>query len=253
MKIKTLASFCAIMTTALLAATAQADTLRTCTTEWPPFTVAEAGGGVGGVHTAAVTEAFKRLGHDLKIENVNWERCWKEVLNGTYDVIYSASYKAERAESTLYPKTPLQTLSYVAVIRKGTAHGWEGKDVAKLPQPLASPRGFSITDELKKAAGVTLDDGAQKDVQNMQKLLSGRVGTAVVEASVAKALLTQLKAEDKVEILAPPVQAGKDYFVVIGKKHGGSPTAAQALVDRLEPVLATLAQEGLIANLLSRE
>lgn len=234
-------------------ASGAAEALKVCTTEWPPFTVGSEGAAVSGVHTAAITEAFKRLDHPVKIENVSWDRCWKEVEKGTYDVIYSASFKPERAESTLYPKVPLQTLSYVAVIRKGTAHTWDGKDAAKLPQPIASPRGFSITSDLKKTAGAQIDDGALKDVQNLQKLLIQRVGSVVVEATVAKVLLTQLKAEDKLEILAAPVQSGKDYFVVVSRKFGGSPAAAQALVDRLDPVLADLAKEGFIADLLAKE
>lgn len=241
----------AVMT--VTAVGAGAAELRVCTTDWPPFTVAGAGGAVGGVHTAAVTEAFKRLGHTLKIENVAWDRCWKQIQTGGYDVIYSASYKAERAQSTLYPKTPLQTLSYVAVVRKGTAASWDGKDVALLPQPLAAPRGYSITGDLRKAAGATVDDGALSDLQNLQKLLAGRVGTAVVEATVARALVTQLKAEDKVELMTPPVQAGKDYFVVVSRQYGGDPAAAQALVDRLDAVLADLSKEGFVAALLAKD
>ena len=231
---------------------ASADTLRVCTTDWPPFTVGGAGG-VTGVHTAAVTEAFKRLGSDVKIDNVTWDRCWKEVQNGTYDAIYSASFKPERAESTVYPKIPLQTLSYVALVRKGAEHGWDGKDAAKLPQPVAAPRGYSITGDLKKVTGTTVDDGATSDLQDIQKLLAGRVGTAVVEATVAKALLAQLNAEDKVEILAPAVQSGKDYFVVVGKKHGGGENSAQALADRLDKVLSDLAAEGFVARELAKD
>jgi len=230
-----------------------ADTLRVCTTDWPPFTVGGAGGSVTGVHTAAVTEAFKRLGSDVKIDNVAWDRCWKEVQNGAYDAIYSASFKPERAELTVYPKTPLQTLSYVALVRKGAEQSWDGKDAAKLPQPVAAPRGYSITGDLKKVAGTTVDDGATSDLQDIQKLLAGRVGTAVVEATVAKALLAQLKAEDKVEILAPAVQSGKDYFVVVGKKHGGGENTAQALADRLDKGLGDLAAEGFVARELAKD
>jgi polar amino acid transport system substrate-binding protein len=227
--------------------------LRLCTTEWPPFTVSEPGRPVAGVHTAAVTELFRRLGLEVRIDSIAWDRCWKETQSGTYDAVYSASFKPERAEIALYPKTPLQSLSYVALIRKGTAHGWDGKDAGTLPQPVASPQGYSVTADLKKSPTAKVDDGGQKDLQNLQKLLAGRVGSAVMEATVAKVLLAQLKAEDKVEILAPPVQAGKDYFIVVGRKHGGSLATAQALLDRIEPVLAALVQEGFVATLLAKE
>lgn len=228
---------------------ALADTIRVCTTEWPPYTV---GGGADarGIHTQLVSEAFRRLGHEARVDVVAWERCWKELPRGTYQAIYSASYDDSRARVALYPSTPLQRLSYVAVVRKDAATGAPG-DLAALPQPLAAPRGYSITEELRRR-GRRVDDGAMKDSQNLEKLLAGHVGTAVVERQVAASLIRSLGIDGKVRVLPTAVQE-KDYFLVIGRQAGGSPEAAAALAAKVDRVLAELRREGMVERLLAAE
>jgi polar amino acid transport system substrate-binding protein len=236
------------------AGAALAEPLKVCTVEWPPYTIGGAAGKeVSGTHTDLVVEALKRLGFEAKVDQIPWERCLKEAENGRYDVVYSASYKPERAAFAVYPKRPLQSVSYVAVVAKGTGQGWGADhDPAKLPQPVAAPLGFSITADLKKMAGVTVDDGATTDQQNLQKLLLGRVKAMVVESSVAKLAIDKAGAAGKVEVLSPPVQSGKDYFAIVSRKHGGSEAAAQALADRLDQVLGQLEGEGFLARVTEK-
>ncbi|MGE5517583.1 MAG: substrate-binding periplasmic protein [Bacteroidota bacterium] len=214
--------------------------IRVCTTEWPPYTVGS-GAAVRGLHTELVIEAFRRLGLEVRIDVVAWERCWKELSKDTYQAVYSASFNDSRARLALYPRTPLQRLSYVAVVRRGAGAGSDGHDLGTLPQPLAAPRGYSITENLRRR-GHQVDDGAMKDSQNIEKLLSGRIGTAVVEKQVATALIAGLGAADKVEVL-PAVIEAKDYFLVVGRTAGGSEAAARTLTERLDRVLAELQRE----------
>lgn len=233
----------------VVASDALAGTIRVCTTEWPPYTV---GGGADarGVHTQLVTEAFRRLGLEARIDNVAWERCWKELPRDTYQAIYSASYTDSRARVALYPATPLQRLSYVAVVRKDATVGTPG-DLAALPQPLGAPRGYSITEELRRR-GQRVDDGAMKDSQNLEKLLAGRIGTAVVERQVAMSLIHSLGVDDKVRVLPTAIE-DKDYFLVVGRQAGGSPEAAAALADNVNRVLADLQRERMVNRLLAAE
>ncbi|HLO78322.1 MAG TPA: transporter substrate-binding domain-containing protein [Magnetospirillum sp.] len=227
-----------------------AETIRVCTTEWPPYTVGGSDA-VEGIHTRVVTEAFRRLGLDAQIENVAWERCWKELPKDTYQAAYSASFNEARARVAIYPATPLQRLSYVAVVRRGEAEGLDGSVLARLPRPLAAPRGYSITTELRQL-GHEVDDGAMKDSQNLEKLVSGRVGTAVMERQVAASLIASLKLADRVEIL-PATLSAKDYFLVVSRAAGGSEAAAQSLADRLDRVLADLRRERLAERLRDAE
>jgi polar amino acid transport system substrate-binding protein len=237
---------------ALLPVGALAAPLKVCTVDWPPYTVSE-GRQVGGMHTEMVTELFRRLDQTVQIDQIAWERCLKEVESGGYDAAYSASYKADRAEYAVYPKTPLQTVSYVVVVAKGTGTAWNAsRDAGKLAQPIAAPRGFSITGDLQKIAGVTVDDGATTDQQDMSKLGTGRVKTVVIEASVARSLIAKLNLAEKVEVLSPDFVSGKDYFVIVSKKHGGSLPAAQHLADDISTALAAMRSAGQLDQIMAK-
>lgn len=229
---------------------AAAAPLRVCTTDWPPFTISDAQSkAVTGSHSEMATAAFKRAGYEVQIESLAWERCLKEVELGGYDAAYSASYKDERAAYAIYPQRPLQTLSYVLVVRKGAQHGWDqSKDASKLTQPVAAPRGYSITADLKKMAGVTVDESAITDAQNLQKLVAGRLDTIAVEETVLKALLKRFDAAGKVEVLQPPLASGKNYFIIVSKKHGGSEAAARKLAGQLDAAIEQLDQEGFLTS-----
>lgn len=233
--------------TLALAGGALAEPIRVCTTEWPPYTVGS-GASVRGLHTELVIEAFRRLGLEARIDTVAWERCWKELPKDTYQAIYSASYNDSRAEVALYPRTPLQRLSYVAVVRHGAVATGAKADLATLPQPLAAPRGYSITDDVRRR-GYTVDDGAMKDSQNIEKLLSGRVGTALVEKEVAESLVRSMGVSGKVDVL-PAVIEAKDYFLVVGREAGGSEAVARSLIERLDRVLADLRRENFLQHLI---
>lgn len=172
---------------------------------------------------------------------------------GDYDAAYSASFKDERAVYSIYPKRPLQTLSYAMVVRKGAKHGWDAaKDASKLPQPVAAPRGYSITGDLKKMTGVTVEESAITDSQNIQKLLAGRLETMAVEETVLKALIKRYDAADKIDVLQPPVVSGKNYFIIVSKKHGGSEAAAQKLADKIDVALEALDKEGFLASVAAK-
>ena len=235
-----------------LAGPTHAATLKVCTVDWPPYTVSQ-GREVGGTHTELVTAMFRRMHQDVQIDQIAWERCLKEIESGGYDAAYSASFKPERAEYALYPKVPLQTVSYVMVVAKGTGGGWDaGKDVAKLAQPVAAPRGFSITADLQKLPGVTVDDGAATDLQDMQKLAAGRLRSVAIEASVARALIERLKLADQVEVLTPAFVTGKDYFIIVSKRHGGSPAAAEQLTNSISETLAAMRDSGELNEIAAR-
>ncbi|MBC7954023.1 MAG: transporter substrate-binding domain-containing protein [Rhodospirillaceae bacterium] len=237
-----------------IAVSAQAAPLRVCTTDWPPFTMTDTvSKAVTGTHTELTAAAFKKAGYDVQIDSLAWERCLKDVETGDYDAAYSASFKDERAAYSIYPKRPLQTLSYVMVVRKGTKHGWDAaKDGAKLPQPIAAPRGYSITGDLKKMPGVTVEESAITDSQNIQKLLAGRLETMAVEETVLKALIKRFDAADKIDVLQPPVVSGKNYFIIVSKKHGGSEAAASKLAGQLDAAIEQLDKEGFLANVSAK-
>jgi ABC-type amino acid transport substrate-binding protein len=147
----------------------------------------------------------------------------------------------------------LQTVSYVVVVAKGTGGGWDAKhDLTKLAQPVAAPRGFSVTADLQNLPGVVVDDGATTDQQDMQKLGAGRVKTVVVEASVARSLIEKLHLADKVEVLSPEFVSGKDYFIIVSKRYTGSLTSAQQLVDSIASRLTEMRANGELDRIMAK-
>ncbi|CAK0746501.1 polar amino acid transport system substrate-binding protein [uncultured Gammaproteobacteria bacterium] len=220
--------------------------IRLCTSDWPPYTIKpEDGKPVSGLHTDIVLTAFERLGFEVEIQSVAWERCLNDTAAGLYDGLYSASFRPERAAFAIYPKQKLRAVSYVVVVSKGAAHGWTtARDAAALPQPIAVPHGFSIAHELQQMPGVTVDSGALNDMQNLRKLLDGRVGTMIAEQEAVRQAISAFEAGDLIELLDPPYQPGRDYFVIISRKFHGSEPVAQALADRLDRTLETLRAEG---------
>lgn len=237
-----------------MAVPAHAAQLKVCTTDWPPFTTSDPQTkAVTGTHTELAAAAFKRAGHDAQIESLAWERCLKEIETGGYDAAYSASFKDDRAAYSIYPQKPLQTLAYVVAVRKGAKHGWDqAKDGTKLPQPVAAPRGYSITADLKKMPGVTVDESAITDSQNVQKLLAGRLDAMAVEETVLKALIKRFDAADKIEVLQPSLASGKNYFIIVSKKSGGSEAAARKLADQLDVAIDQLDKENFLATISAK-
>ena len=220
-------------------APAAATTLRICTVEWPPLTTVGADGAtIGGTHTERVRAAVTQAGFVPQIEAIAWERCLHDLATGSYDAAYSASYKDDRAMYAVYPQQALESLSYVAVVRRGSAAGWDQRhDFRQLPQPLASPHNWSMTLELKTKPGIQVDDGSLSSEQDVRKLLSARVGSVIAARSVAEGLLGRLDSGHRLEILAEPVVAGKDYFIIISRKFQAPGLTAQQLADRLDVAL----------------
>lgn len=224
-------------------AAAAASPLKVCTVAWPPHTVVETDGKtVGGQHTELVRQAAERIGRPAVIEAVAWERCLKDLAEGRYDAAYSASRTAERAAYAVYPARPLASLSYVAIVQRqqaGSPSSWKGgsaQALAVLPQPVAAPRGWSVTRELRQVPTLQVDDGSLNSDQDVRKLLAGRVGTAVVEASSAREIVARLDPEGHLMILDAPVVPTRDYYLIVSKAAAGE-TAAQQLAERLAAVL----------------
>ncbi len=208
-------------------------TLRACTVAWPPFVVSE-GGNISGSDTKILQDALKKLGYELKIDDVPWKRCLKMAEEGTIDIVYPASKKPDREVYLHYPATPLHPVSYVFVTKVGSKQEWTTKkDVSSLPQPIGIPLGYSIAEQLRKEKGAQFDENAKDDQVNIQKLILGRVGTIIIEKMNGQDLLNVLKANDKLSMLDVPYFKDKEYYVTVSKK---SPVAAE-LVKGLDKVL----------------
>ncbi|MEB3702670.1 ABC-type amino acid transport/signal transduction system [Candidatus Bealeia paramacronuclearis] len=236
------------------AETSQKIALKACTVMWPPFiTKKEGTQDIEGPDTEILKLIASRQNYEISIQEVPWKRCLNMAQTGDVDIVFSASDKAERREFLLYPKTQLHTTRYVFAVKPDTKTDWAtSKDPKSLPQPVGSVLGYSVTDELK-GKQVKVDDGATTDPQNVDKFFSGRINSFVIEESVLNALLAGKYAEDKkskgIEILKPPYEDSKNYYITISKTAGKSPEAAQTILKNFEGELEKMSASGEIKKI----
>lgn len=214
---------------------ATAAPMRACTVLWPPHTtLAGDGRTAAGLHTEIVLRAMKHVGVDLSIDVVSWERCLKDLAAGYYAAAYGASFREERAQYAVYPREPIDTVRYVAVVRAddgNATHGWDRRhDFSALPQPLAAPRGWSITEEVRSRSGLPVDDNSTHNDQDIRKLLAGRVGTAILEYRTARRLIDELDGGGRLRILDEPVVADRKYYIIFSRKALGE-EGARAMAE----------------------
>lgn len=224
----------------LTAAAGAAESLRACSVVWPPHTVAGAEGRAEGQHTDLVVRAMRVAGYELSVDLMSWERCLKDLAAGYYAAAYSASYRPERALYAVYPELPIDELRYVAVVRKGEGRAWDARrNYAALPQPIGAPKGWSVTDDLREKSGLQIDDSASQNDQDVRKLLTGRIGSAVLEYRAAASLLEAFDPHGKLEILAEPVVPARKYFLIFGIRALGKP-GAEDMAARFSRALASI-------------
>lgn len=220
----------ALVAAAIANGAAAAAPMRVCTVVWPPYSVLAADGkSVAGSHSELVKRVMAAAGFEISIELVSWERCLKDLAGGYYAAAYAASYRDDRAAYAVYPREPIDVVSYVAVVRKGEAPGWDDKRaLSALPWPIGSPGGWSVSEDLRKNKGVAVDDSSTANEQDIRKLLAGRIGTAVVAGGTAKNLLDRLDPQHRLEVLETPVVEARRYFVIFGRNALGDAGAVAA-------------------------
>lgn len=227
-----------IMCSFLFSGSVGADTLKICSTaDWPPYEVMNPETKkVEGMSVDILTKVMQRMGMKVDIQQLPWERCLAMNKNGTLDGVISVSKNAEREQFLIYPNEDIFKASYAFVILKGTECKYcdTNTNLKDLPQPLGGPQGYSVVKKLKSAEpGLTIDDSAPSDEVNIDKLLAGRVKSIIINPDVLRALDKDNKIMPKLQILTPPYEAGKPYYIGVSKKYKGLEVEAQKLADKI--------------------
>lgn len=174
------------------------------TTEWPPYVSQNLAN--NGFASEVVSKAFSRAGYTVALNFMPWKRALWKVETGHYDAAYPAYYSEERARiyalSKPFSEGPLgfykrkdrdiayQTLRDLQPYRIGVVRGY------------VSTSAFDAVDFLEK-------DTADNDMQNLRKLLKGRVDLIVIDKLTAKYLINAAIPEGRrqLEFLSPPLAA----------------------------------------------
>lgn len=221
------------------------DIIEFCSSaNWPPFeSLNKESNKVEGISVDYLTKTFEKMNKKFKVVSRPWERCLYENENGKIQGVFSVSKKEDREKYLIYPDEPLYEVSYVVAVLSNPEKAWdlalwdEKKDINLLPKPIASPQGYSVTEELKKINPSIIDDTAISDRINFDKLVNGRAGCIVISPQVLNSFIKQDKLEGKIKELSPSYTEPKKYYIAVSKAYKGSEENARALADEISKAL----------------
>ncbi|BBE30798.1 hypothetical protein OSSY52_09390 [Tepiditoga spiralis] len=178
--------------------------------DWPPFTGPTLDN--YGFHSEISIAAMKKMGYEVKIEFVPWQRALNMVRSGKYDGLFTIYYSDERAQ--YYAFTDVVSTSNLVFFKK------KGKDIPnnyKTFEDLKKytfgvVRGYKNTDEFDKA-DYLMKENANNSEENLKKLIFGRIDILVDSKETILDLLNK-KYQDFVgtlDIINPPLQTFNVY------------------------------------------
>ncbi|WP_018690600.1 substrate-binding periplasmic protein [Algicola sagamiensis] len=182
---------------------------------WPPFIDPKAEN--GGIALEIVRAAFQQKGHEIEMKIVPWARALEGVKEGNYDILVATWYTEERDKFLEYSEHYLSN-QIKFIKKKGDSFCY--KDIPSLDgKIIGTVRGYGYGDKFLQAKNFKRSETVTL-VQNIRKLISGRVDLTLEDEVVAKALI---KAEDpsaleKIEFCPTPLSKN-DLHVTSGYKN----------------------------------
>jgi ABC-type amino acid transport substrate-binding protein len=228
-------------------------TVRLSTSEWQPY-IREDREAPGYVYEL-VKEAFHAAGCEVDIQFRPWARALAEAEAGQADGLfleyYSEGRKARFVYSHPFPGGPVGFLA-----RKADAITFPVDPRKDLAGALAGlrqyrfgvVRGYINIKGLDEAPGLMRDE-ATSDLQNIQKLATGRVDLVFIDQYVAGYLIRKDLAqyEDSLVFLEPALEK-KDLFIAFSRR---APDLGRKL-EAFNTGLARLRQTGTLAAILKK-
>lgn len=218
----------------------QKEKLKLCSTaDWPPYEYTDTTTKqVTGSSVDIIKELSNKLNFNVEILSLPWERCLQMNKDGDMDGIFTVSKTTDREQYLIYPQKSIQNVSYIFATTKGSKTAWnESKNVNHIPQPIGSPQGYSVTKTLKEIKNIKVDDSAQSDEVNLNKLLLGRLGSIAIGPQALELLIKEKNVSDKIQMLNPPFVDSKKYYIAISKKYKNDEKKAIELAQKFDAVI----------------
>ncbi|WP_247653884.1 ABC transporter substrate-binding protein [Labrenzia sp. PHM005] len=141
------------------------------TEDYPPYEMAEPGGGLRGFDYEVAVEAFRRMGFHADIRFLPWKRALSEAENGTTSGILTCAHHPDRERFILF-SDPISVFTNGFFIRK--AH--DGPVIQKVEdvvgQPVASMAGYESLKVLQNLGAKPIE--AQTTEIGLRMLAAGR-------------------------------------------------------------------------------
>jgi polar amino acid transport system substrate-binding protein len=217
--------------------------LKLCSTaDWPPYEYTDTTTKqVTGSSVDIIRKLTNKLNYDVEISSLPWERCLQMNKEGDMDGIFTVSKTTDREKYLIYPQENIQNVSYIFVTMRGSNIGWDkSKNINNVPQPIGSNQGYSVTKFLKQIKNIKVDDSAQSDEVNLNKLLLGRLGSIVIGPQALDLLVKEKNISDKIQQLNPPFIESKKYYIAISKKYKNDEKKGIELAQKFDVAIKDL-------------
>jgi len=203
---------------------------------WEPWLFGEEGGSATGGWSIDITkELFQRLGISTDIKVYPYERCIRQMKNGERDMLLMAKKTKERQEYLLYTSTSITDPQLLYYATNGTrTFEWSNwSDLKKMT--IGGVRGFNYG-EFHKAAEIhsIQTELTENDLQNVKKLLSGRIDLVMLSRSTARHFMSAYpEFRGKLQAAKKPI-ANAEFYLALSKKGSATdllPEINQVLVE----------------------
>jgi len=211
---------------------AQAQPLRVCTNEWPPYTLLE-DGQVRGIDADLLSLALDNLGiaHEMTLEP--WRRCLRKMQDGQLDILLDAFYNEERARQMLFPAEPMAETAMVLFYAKARPQRIDS--VSQLGGlRVGTEPGYAYGDEaFANGSHFTREDAPSLEA-NFGKLLLGRIDLVITDRAVGLYTARLLGMQEAIDYNRTPLYSDRVYAAFSRRP------AVAALLPRFEAELKRL-------------
>ncbi|MCW8835923.1 MAG: transporter substrate-binding domain-containing protein [Rhodospirillales bacterium] len=226
---------------------ADSPVIRISTDPWPPWIVGEDGDApTGGFAVEIAREVFKRLGLKTEMRIYPYERCLRQMQNGTRDIVLATKETEERRAYMLFTDVVATDpqLFYYATDKMG---GFAWNDWPDLKgYTIGGVRGFDYGRFTKAAESHGLRvEMVESDEQNIRKLLAGRVNLIILNRSTASDYLNKNPNMRGRFAAAPKIIDEASFHFGLAKKG-----QAASLLPRINQTLNEMRTDGTMRNIL---
>ncbi len=220
------------------------DTIRIATLDWEPY--------IGqnltneGFMAEVTREAFKRVGYKVKYFYLPWKRAVVMTEKGDFDGYFPSYWSKQREEKSLF--TDIIVTGPIGFFKiKGSKISFKQLEDLK-PFRIGIVRGFVNTSEFD-AADYLLKEEVVSDLQNIKKLLRGRVDLIVADKFVGFHLLNKYIPDmaGQIEFISPPLQ-DKELYICMSKKT----KQVNEKVNAFNKGLKEMKEDGAFAKILRK-
>lgn len=225
---------------------AKAEVIRLAVGEWPPYISQKLKH--SGLSSHIVTEAFAKVGIEVRYDFLPWARAMKEAKVGNSHGTHSLFYSDERAEHFLY-SDPILTSEYVFFYLKVRPFDWEKFEDLK-GMTVGAIYGYFYGDEFKQSQqqGIFQTSMVSDDKQNLKKLIRKRIDLVPLDPLVGYHLIHQIFMPEHRHLFTnhPRAFNSQPTYLLLSKQY---PKSAE-LIKRFNQGMKQLKESGRLDELV---